>query len=106
MEDSIFNMIRSNPDGLHLKVEMKAEDLLKFSEELIRKARTEIMEQQEKASDEGRLLTKKEVLEMFDVCDTTLWHWGKNNLLKPIKIGSKVMYRLSDVKNLLNRQRS
>lgn len=106
MEENIFNLIRSNPDGIHLKVEMKAEDLMRFSEDLIRNLRTEIMEEREKASDEDRLLTKKEVLEMFDVCDTTLWHWGKNNLLKPIKIGSKVMYCKSDVKNLLNKQRS
>jgi hypothetical protein len=38
---------------------------------------------------------------MCGVCDATLWHWNKRNYLKAVKVGSKVRYRLSDVKRIL-----
>ena len=47
------------------------------------------------------LLTKKEVMELLGVCDTTLWLWSKNNYLKPVKAGRKVLYRESDLHKFL-----
>ena len=49
-------------------------------------------------------LTKEEVKQLCGVCDTTLWHWNKRDYLKPVKIGSKLRYRLSDIKKLLGEQ--
>ena len=51
---------------------------------------------------EDTLLSKQEVKEKFDVSDTTLWLWAKKNYLVPVKIGRKVMYRTSDIKQLVN----
>ena len=52
--------------------------------------------------DDDELLTKQEVKEKFNVSDTTLWLWAKKNYLVPVKIGRKVMYRTSDIKQLVN----
>ena len=48
-----------------------------------------------------RLISKGEVKRMLKVCDTTLWTWAKRNYLVPVKIGSRVNYRLSDVKRIM-----
>lgn len=52
--------------------------------------------------DDNELLTKQEVKEKFNVSDTTLWLWAKKNYLVSVKIGRKVMYRTSDIKQLVN----
>lgn len=51
--------------------------------------------------DSERLISKGEVKSMLKVCDTTLWTWAKRNYLVPVKIGSRVNYRLSDVKRII-----
>ena len=50
--------------------------------------------------DDDTLISKQDVKERFGVSDTTLWLWGKKNYLVPVKIGRKVMYRLSDIKRM------
>ena len=51
--------------------------------------------------DSEKLVSKGEVKRMLKVCDTTLWTWAKRNYLVPVKIGSRVNYRLSDVKRIM-----
>ena len=48
-----------------------------------------------------KLISKGEVKRMLNVCDTTLWTWAKRNYLMPVKIGSRVNYRLGDVKRIM-----
>ena len=50
-------------------------------------------------------LTKKEVMEKFGVSASTLWHWSKDGYLVPSKLGNKVLYRKSDIENMLRRKR-
>ncbi len=38
-------------------------------------------------------------MEKFGVCHTTLWNWARTGVLIPVKVGRKIHYRLSDVKN-------
>ena len=47
-------------------------------------------------------MSPKEVSEMLGVHLTTLWHWNKRNLLKPVEIGGKRRYLKSEIKLLLN----
>lgn len=48
-------------------------------------------------------LTRKETAKMLGVTLATLWQWAKSGYLTPVKIGTKVMYRPSDVENLLKK---
>lgn len=57
---------------------------------------------EEERKDDDTLISKQDVKDRFNVSDTTLWLWGKKNYLVPVKIGRKVMYRLSDIKRLVN----
>ena len=51
--------------------------------------------------DELDLIPKSEVCSLLNVKPVTLWRWEKAEYLKPVKIGNKVMYRKSDLKNLV-----
>ena len=84
----------------NIKLEITGEDLRVFSDELINRAINEVA-LAFRAADEERLLSREEVKDMCGVCDATLWHWNKRNYLKAVKVGSKVRYRLSDVKRIL-----
>ena len=77
----------------NIKLEMSGGDLLEFSNDLINRAKTELSKE--------KYLTRGEVKQICGVCDATLWHWNKKNYLKTIKVGSKVRYRMSDVKRIL-----
>ncbi len=83
-----------------IKLEVSGEDLLEFSNDLINRAKSELSTEISEARKE-RYLTREEVKEICGVCDATLWHWNKKNYLKTIKIGSKVRYRMSDVRRIL-----
>ena len=84
----------------NIKLEMSGEDLLVFSNDLINRAKSELSVEIAEARKE-RYLTRQEVKEICGVCDATLWHWNKKGYLKTIKIGSKVRYRMSDVRQIL-----
>ena len=84
----------------HVRLEVSGEDLLAFSNDLINRAKDELTTIVEESRKE-RFLSKEEVKQLFGVCDATLWHWGKKNYLKPIKVGNKVRYRMSDVQKIL-----
>lgn len=92
-----------NEGRAHVKVEMNAEDLKAFSEDLIRRAKDELGSMVEAAKKE-RMLTKAEVKELFGVCDATLWHWANKGILKPVKIGNKIMYPEYEVRKALGQR--
>lgn len=47
------------------------------------------------------LISKREVLEKFHICPTTLWNWEKSNKLIPVRIGRKVSYRQADIERII-----
>jgi len=56
-----------------------------------------------KARKEKPTLSRNEVAKMLGVTYTTLWSWAKSGYLVPVKIGTKVMYKASDVDALLTK---
>jgi len=96
--ENLLNIL--NEGRAHVKVEMSAEDLKAFSDDLIRRAKDELGSMVEAAKKE-RMLTKTEVKELFGVCDATLWHWANKGILKPVKTGNKVLYPEYEVRKAL-----
>ena len=84
--------------GLTLSISL--EDLSTFANRLIEATKEELLPTMVSAAKET-LLTKKEVMEKFDVCHTTLWNWQRNRYLIPVKIGRKIHYRQADVERLI-----
>lgn len=50
---------------------------------------------------EKATLTREEVCTILSISPSTLWRWNKDKYLRPMHIGSKVMYRRQDVDKLL-----
>lgn len=46
-------------------------------------------------------MTREEAAKALNVTLSTLWRWDKINYLKPVKIGTKVLYRASDIERML-----
>jgi predicted DNA-binding transcriptional regulator AlpA len=95
---NILSIIQN--ENASIKLEVSGEDLLNFSNDLINRAKNELSLEIAEARKE-KYLTKNEVKEICGVCDATLWHWNKKNYLKTVKIGSKVRYRMSDIRKIL-----
>ena len=49
-------------------------------------------------------MTREDAAKALNVTLTTLWRWAKTGYLVPVKIGTKVLYRASDIDALLNRK--
>ena len=96
--ESILSLIERGVTGLTLT--LKSEDLKEFAHLLIEKAKEQLLPVMVSASHEA-LLTKKEVLEKFNVCHTTLWNWERKGYLIPVKIGRKVSYRQADIERII-----
>ena len=96
--ESILSLIESGVTGLTLT--LKSEDLKEFAHLLIEKAKEQLLPVMVSASHED-LLTKKEVLDKFNVCHTTLWNWERKGYLIPVKIGRKVSYRQADIERII-----
>lgn len=94
----ILALLKSGASGLTLHVTI--DDLYDFARKVVEEVREEIFPPLHREMREV-LLTKKEVLEKFGVCDTTLWHWDKKGYLEPVRLGRSVRYRQSDVERLL-----
>lgn len=103
----ILNLVNS---GAQFKVEVTSYDLMKFGEDLIKRAMEEqrildATRQQQLATssspDGETYLTSAEVAKMCNVCSTTLWSWRKSGYLKACKIGRSNRYALSDIQRLL-----
>lgn len=48
------------------------------------------------------LLTPDEVASKYRISKVTLWRWGKDGLLKPVKMGRKSFYRQSDIERVFD----
>lgn len=52
--------------------------------------------------EEKEFLTRNEAMDFLDVSGTTLWSYGKRQLLTPKRVGSRVYYSKSELLNLFN----
>jgi len=90
-------------DTADFNIVVSKENLLAFANLLILKDRQEQaekaeQEQKQKVAEET-FLTRKEAAAYLEVCETTLWKWAKPDCeyLLPVRVGSKVKYRKSDL---------
>lgn len=93
----------SNPQQSNSVLYMiSADDLRSLVKELYAEEQQRI----ERAIAESRevpTVTRHEAARMLNVTLSTLWRWDKEGYLNPVKIGSKVLYRATDIDRLLNR---
>lgn len=93
----------SSKTGAIVKFEISHEDLRGFAEELISRAVNEVAAVA-MVERNDHLLAKEEAKSLLGVCDATLWHWQRKGYLVPVKIGTRVKYRESDVNRVLGKK--
>ena len=105
----ILNLVNAG-GGAQVKVELTSYDLMKFAEDLIKRAMDEqraldaarMLHSQSNGPGNGeRYLTTDETARMCNVCKTTLHNWAKEGFLVPSKIGRSKRYALSDIESVL-----
>lgn len=94
--DNIMEMLESGKADI--KFVLNGEDLKTFAESLLKMGAEQAKEDLEK---QEQFLSKREVMKLFGVCDTTLWHWQKSGFLIPRKIGRKILYSKPEVEKCL-----
>lgn len=67
------------------------------TKEAAKEALSEVVATMNQPQPQNRFLSVERTMELTDVSRTTLWHWERKGILKPVKIGRTVKYRESDV---------
>lgn len=98
MQNQLIKQVADGAPGVMLVV--SAADLKQVVGAMCQKQEVKIAEALS-AQKERPALSRREVSTMLGVDLSTLWRWDKMGYLKPVKIGSKVMYRASDIERML-----
>ena len=69
---------------------------------LITQNKTQSEKPKEQVVDAGYLFSCAEVLTLFKTTRPTLRRWEKSGRLKPVRIGRKLLFRSSDIHDLLS----
>lgn len=94
----IAELAKHCPD---VTISIKVGDLMEANKQLVEDLRISL-EKQIRDKREEKYLSSDDVCEMLNVSKPTLWRWEKMDYLIPIRVGGKVRYKLSDVKQILD----
>lgn len=94
---SLLELEKANPNVI---IQVRLSDLLEANQTLIDKTRKDL-EQMITDSNAETYPSREKVMQILDVSDVTLWRWQKQGYLKPLCIGGKRRYRMSDIKKIL-----
>lgn len=98
MTQTNFNQIAEGAQGVMLVI--SAADLKAAVAEMCDRHEAN----KQKAIEERRelpTLTREQAARALNVTFSTLWRWAKMGYLTPVKIGTKVLYRASDIEHML-----
>lgn len=96
----IINLLEIAKDCPNVTISISIGDLMEANAKLVEDVRSSI-EQKIRDEHEEKYLSPDDVCEMLDVSKPTLWRWEKMEYLIPVRIGGKVRYKLSDIKNII-----
>lgn len=98
MNPILMNAITSGEPGVTIAIttDQLKEAMTYFYEET--QARTQ---KALEANREKPTITREEAAKILNVTVQTLWRWAKEGILTPVKIGTKVLYRATDIEKML-----
>lgn len=97
------NLLTQLANGGNLVLQVSSDDLREIMKSFYHEER-ERTEEAIRKHREQPTLGRKEACEILGVTESTLWKWAKTGYLVPTKIGTKVLYKASDIDELLNRK--
>lgn len=96
----MINTLELIKNCTEINITVKAGELIEIAEYIVKRTRQELEQQITDANTET-YPSPDQVAKILDVDKSTLWRWDKKDYLKPVKIGGKNRYRMSDVKQIL-----
>ncbi|MCD8297056.1 MAG: helix-turn-helix domain-containing protein [Prevotella sp.] len=90
--------------GTAVNITVSLRDLNEFVSDLLREREAEVAMLRVENGDGERYLSLKETARMMNVSKTTIWRYGNEGILKPVKVGGTIRYRLSDINKLMERR--
>ena len=84
--------------NVNVQFSVTGKDLQEFGENLIRKAVEQLAPKKEE-----KYLKLAEVTKMLQVDRSTLYRWERDNYLKPVRVGGKPRYKLSDIEAIMSK---
>lgn len=101
MAAEIMSSILSASNGVYLVV--GASEMKDAFQEFVRVMR-ESEEERRAYNDEMATVTREEAIRIFNRSHSTLLRWEKEGYLVPVKIGKTPLYKMSDIKKVLNQK--
>lgn len=81
----------------NISINISIDDLIKFGKTIAENSVKLTLEKHN-----SKLLTRKEVVEKFQISEATLWRWQKLNLINYKKIGNRNYYSELEINRELN----
>lgn len=94
-----MNLIKLIDENPTINITVKGRDLLEANQVLADKAIKTYIERHDE-----KVYSRKEVTEKFGICDTSLWRWQKLGLIEYKKIGNRVFFPESSIKQLITQK--
>jgi hypothetical protein len=101
MAAEIMNSILGGSNGVYLIV--GATEMKEAFREFVRIMR-ESEEERRAYDDEMATVTREDAIQIFNRSYSTLLRWEKDGYLVPVKIGKTPLYKMSDIKKVLNQK--
>ena len=96
--EAILNLLNSDAN---FNITIQKSDLMDFANLLIKQTKTEL-EAEVIAQQNESYLTRLETCDYLKVDQSTLFRWAKRGYLAPVEVGGRRLYRMSDLKRILN----
>ena len=87
--------------GQPINITIGLSDLETFANNLIQKTKNDL-EAVVIAAQAETYLSRAETCNMLKVDQSSLWRWAKRGYLMPVEVGGRRMYKMSDLKRILN----
>ncbi len=91
-----------NAGNSNIQLVINACDLREFAMNLIDEAERMKAKPEDDHQDNDPILSADEAASYLKVSKGTLWRWEKRDILKPIKIGRKNGYHMSEIQRFMN----
>lgn len=85
----------------NITVAIKLEDLHEYTKYIILKTK-EYLEADLIEQKAEKYLTRFETCEYLKIDQSTLFRWSKRDYLKPVEVGGRRLYKMSDLTRILN----
>jgi len=85
----------------NFNITIQKSDLMDFAKFLVSETKNEL-EAEVIAAKAETYLSRAETCNMLKVDQSSLWRWAKRGYLMPVEVGGRRMYKMSDLKRVLN----